>query len=171
MSDNFRVKIVDYNIEWPELFRREAIKITKVFGDELVDIHHIGSTSVVGLKAKPIIDIMPVVKDINQIDRLKEQMEELGYEALGEYGISGRRYFRKGGYDRTHHLHVFAHGCGNIGRHLTFRDYLRAKPDIASRYSELKAELASHHPNDIIAYMNGKDAFVKDIEKKALEWE
>ncbi|WP_239635461.1 GrpB family protein [Paenibacillus sp. H1-7] len=142
-----------------------------IFGQELVDIHHIGSTSVPGLKAKPIIDIMPVVKDIKQVDSFNEQMRSLGYECMGEFGMSGRRYFRKGGDNRTHQVHVFqADNEEDITRHLAVRDYLRTHSDDTQRYGELKESLARQFPRDIEAYMDGKDTFVKELETKALNW-
>ena len=165
-----KIEIVDYNEDWVEEFKREAAELSQVFGDELVAIHHIGSTSVPALQAKPIIDIMPVVRRIERVDAFNPQMEALGYEAMGELGIPGRRYFRKGGDDRTHHVHVFQEGSEEIERHLAFRDYLRARPDVAARYGELKAQLARQFPHDIDAYMDGKDAFVKEVEQQALVW-
>ena len=91
-----KVEVVDYNPEWPILFREEAEKIKGILGDELIEIHHIGSTSVENLKAKPIIDIMPVVRDITKIDAYNKEFEVLGHEPKGEFGIVGRRFFRKG---------------------------------------------------------------------------
>jgi GrpB-like predicted nucleotidyltransferase (UPF0157 family) len=97
-------------------------------------------------------------------------MEALAYEALGEFGIPGRRYFRKGGDDRTHQAHVFQVGDPGVERHLAFRDYLRAHPGVAAEYGVLKAGLAQQFPEDIDKYMDGKDAFVKAAEQEALRW-
>ena len=167
----WKVLVVDYNPEWPAMFEAEAAKIAGALGDNLVAIHHIGSTSVPGLKAKPIIDILPVVRDITLVDERSPQMAVLGYEGLGEFGLPGRRYFRKGGYARTHHVHVYAViSAGEIERHVAVRDYLRTHPDVARDYGELKAQLAERHPGDAIAYMDGKDAFVKAMERDALAW-
>ncbi|TXK76125.1 GrpB family protein [Paenibacillus sp. N3.4] len=165
------VMVSEYNDDWKQKFSEESQKITDIFGNELVDIHHIGSTSVPGLKAKPIIDIMPVVKDIKKIDSLNEQMTGLGYECMGELGMKGRRYFRKGGDNRTHQVHVFQRDNNeDITRHMAVRDYLRTHPDEANRYGDLKESLAKRFPRDIEAYMDGKDAFVKELERKALNW-
>lgn len=141
-----------------------------IYGSKLYAIHHIGSTSVQGLSAKPIIDIMPVVKDLSNVDAYDEKMADIGYEALGEFGISGRRYFRKGGNERTHHIHLFEEGSPHIERHLAFRDFLRAHRDFAMAYSELKEGLAKDFPNDMEAYIAGKADFIKEVEKIALEW-
>jgi GrpB-like predicted nucleotidyltransferase (UPF0157 family) len=102
-----KVEVHPYNEQWKPQFDLEAAKLKGVFGNTLIDIHHIGSTAVPGLSAKPIIDLMPIVRDIQTIDALQYSMEELGYEALGENGLPGRRYFQKGGNARTHHVHVY----------------------------------------------------------------
>lgn len=165
------VIVTNYNGNWNRMFEDEAKKIKAIFGDELNDIHHIGSTSVPGLQAKPIIDMMPVVKDITRIDSFNEQMKELGYECMGEFGMEGRRYFRKGGDHRTHHVHAFQmDNIEDIQRHLAVRDFLRTHPEVASQYGSLKERLARQYPDDIEAYMDGKDSFVKNLEKKALDW-
>ena len=164
------VRVVPYDPQWPALFAEEATRIRAVFDGELLAIHHIGSTSVPGLQAKPVIDMLPIVAQIERVDSFNEAMQRLGYEAMGELGIPGRRYFRKGGDDRTHQAHVFAQGDANIERHLAFRDYLRAHPSVAAEYGVLKAILAQRFPEDINGYMDGKDAFIKENERQALLW-
>jgi len=165
------VVVTEYNEDWKQKFSEEAQKIKDIFADELIDIHHIGSTSVPGLKAKPIIDIMPVVKDIEKVDSFNDRMEDIGYECMGELGMKGRRYFRKGGDNRTHQVHVFQwDNKEDIDRHLAVRNYLRTHPDYANRYGDLKESLATQFPKNIEAYMDGKDAFVKELEKYALQW-
>ena len=166
-----KVRVVQYNPEWPAMFAAGAAQLSAVFGHHLVAIHHIGSTSVPGLKAKPIIDILPVVDDITVVDKLTPEMAALGYEGLGEYGLPGRRYFRKGGDNRTHQVHAYdITSAKEIGRHLAVRDYLRTHPAVAREYGELKELLARQYPEDITGYSNGKDAFVKALEREALEW-
>jgi len=165
------VVVTEYNEDWKQKFSEEAQKIKDIFADELINIHHIGSTSVPGLKAKPIIDIMPVVKDIEKVDSFNDRMEDIGYECMGELGMKGRRYFRKGGDNRTHQVHVFQwDNKEDIDRHLAVRNYLRTHPDYANRYGDLKESLATQFPKNIEAYMDGKDAFVKELEKYALQW-
>lgn len=165
-----RVVVNHYNPQWPGMFEAEATRIRDIFGEELLALHHIGSTSVPGLKAKPIIDMIPVVQNIDVVDQYNDKMIALGYEPMGEFGIPGRRYFRKGGDDRTHHVHVFQAGSAEIERHLVFRDYLRQHPEDAKKYGELKQSLAERFPYDIEAYMDGKDQFIKDLEQEALKW-
>ena len=165
------VVVVDHSPAWETMFEAEARAIRDILGDTCIEVHHIGSTSVPGLAAKPIIDIMPVVTDITLADARRAEFERLGYEYLGEFGIPGRRYLRKGGDERTHQVHVFAQSSTHdIGRHLAVRDYLRAHPQVARQYGELKKALAQAHPYDIEAYCDGKDAFVKAMEADALAW-
>lgn len=165
-----KVEVCSYQEKWPVLFQEEAERLSQLFGNELIAIHHIGSTSVPGLKAKPIIDILPVVKDISVVDRYNEEMQSLGYEPKGEFGLPGRRFFQKGGNNRTHHVHMFQDGNDEITRHLAFRDFLKSHPHIRKTYGELKESLAKQFPLDMESYINGKNAFVKEIERKALEW-
>ncbi|MEQ2528397.1 GrpB family protein [Bacillaceae bacterium CLA-AA-H227] len=165
-----KVEVSSYNEKWTVLFEQEAEKLKLIFGNEIVAIHHIGSTAVTGLKAKPIIDIMPVVRDISLVDKYNEKMRDIGYEPKGENGIPERRYFQKGGDDRTHHVHIYQVGSPEIKRHLAFRDYLQKHSDEMKSYGELKEKLAQQFPFDIESYINGKESFVKKTEAKALEW-
>jgi GrpB-like predicted nucleotidyltransferase (UPF0157 family) len=162
------ISVVDYDSSWPVRFDAEAAVLYRTLGHVAHAIHHIGSTAVPGLAAKPIIDILMEAADLSQIDALNERMVGIGYIPKGEYGIPGRRYFQKGGEDRTHHLHVFARGDFNVVRHLAFRDYLRGHPDIAREYGELKRAVAKTCENDIERYCDGKDAYVKRIEAIAI---
>lgn len=165
------IVVCDYTPSWEREYEREAARIAGVLGRNLKEIHHIGSTAVKGLKAKPVIDILPVVYRLDEVDGHRAQFEKLGYECLGEYGIPGRRYFRKGGDERTHQVHIFEHGNAmQILRHLAVRDYLRCHEEAAAAYGRLKAELARKYPYDIERYGDGKDAFVKALEEKALRW-
>ncbi len=165
-----KVEVCSYNEKWPQKFREEAEKLHLIFGNEVVDIHHIGSTSVPGLKAKPIIDIMPVVKDINNVDNYTKAMQEIGYAPKGENGIPGRRYFQKGGDNRSHHVHIYQVGSNEIIRHLAFRDYLKTHRVEMRNYGEVKEKLAKQFPYDIESYITGKDDLVKELEQRALRW-
>lgn len=165
------IKVVDYDKNWKNEYEKEEQDIKAILQDELINIFHIGSTSVSGLKAKPIIDILLVVRDINKLDLFSKQFEELEYEVMGEFGIIGRRYFRKGGDNRTHQIHAFQFdNIVEIERHLVFRDYLREHPEVCKQYGELKSKLAEEYPNDIEGYCDGKDSFVKDAEEEAIKW-
>jgi len=166
-----KVTVVEYNSNWTSDFLKEEQAIKEILQDDLVNSFHIGSTSVPGLKAKPIIDILLVVNDIGGLDTYSAQFENLGYEVMGEFGIMGRRYFRKGGDNRTHQIHAFQYDCiQEIERHLSFRDYLRQNPKVCKEYGELKSELSDKYPTDIESYGDGKEDFVKKVEKEAIKW-
>ena len=124
---------------WPGLFAAESAALATVFDGRAIAIHHVGSTSVPGLPAKPIIDILVVVDDIGQVDSLNPALIALGYEPQGEYGLPGRRFFTKGGdVNRSHQLHVFQHDHPEVSAMLDFRDYLRSHPSQAAEYGRLK---------------------------------
>lgn len=165
-----KVEVLDYQTEWPGLFEKEKSRLQHLLQGNSYRIFHIGSTSVPGLAAKPIIDLMPVVYNLHQIDALNEEMELLGYIVKGENGLPGRRYFEKGDDQHTHHVHLFQLGNEDIIRHLAFRDYLRAHPKEAQRYGQLKKESALNYPDDITAYIAAKASLVKEVEQLALRW-
>lgn len=164
-----KVRLTDFSENWALMFQKEVHILSEIFGDEIIKFEHFGSTSVHGLKAKPVIDMMCVVKDIHQIDSFNEKMDSLGYDVVGEYGIAGRRLFRKGGENRTHHIHFYQYDNPQIARHLIFRDYLRSHPKEVVRYSHFKEELAQQFENTS-EYSPAKNLFVKEMEQKALQW-
>lgn len=166
-----KVEVVPHNPLWQTIFELESQRIAQALGENAIAIHHIGSTAIPGIYAKPIIDLLVAVRSIAQVDG--QTMVAQGYEAMGEYGIPGRRYFRKNDAAgmRTHHVHVFEMGSAHIERHLAFRDYIRAHPKEAKAYSTLKRQLAKAHPTDIEAYMDGKDGFIQAIDAKAATWQ
>ena len=163
------ITVLNYDPEWPLKYERERKAIAEILDGNGISIYHIGSTSVPGLAAKPIIDMMAVVRSLEKVDDARGKFSELGYEYLGEFGIAGRRYFRKGGDERTHQIHIFqADDWNNIGRHLAFRDYMRTHEKERAEYAEIKTALAQRFPYDIDGYCDGKDAFVREMEKRAL---
>lgn len=165
-----KVDVKPYDPKWVSMFEQEADTLRNIFGAQLVTVHHIGSTAVPGLSAKPIIDLMPIVYDIQLVDQYNPSMQKTGYTPMGEYEIPGRRFFFKGQDHRTHHVHVYQVGSPEIVRHLAFRDYLRTHPRCASEYGDLKRELAEKFPFDIEAYMQGKEDLVLKIEQQARPW-
>ena len=163
------ITVLNYDPEWPLKYERERKAIAEILDGNGISIYHIGSTSVPGLAAKPIIDMMAVVRSLEKVDDARGKFSELGYEYLGEFGIAGRRYFRKGGDERTHQIHIFqADDWNNIGRHLAFRYYMRTHEKERAEYAEIKTALAQRFPYDIDGYCDGKDAFVREMEKRAL---
>ncbi|MEM1378824.1 MAG: GrpB family protein [Pseudomonadota bacterium] len=113
-----------------------------------------------------------VVATLACADAKARGLEGLGYEAVGAYGIAGRRYFRKNDSNgiRTHHLHVFEEGSPHIERHLAFRDYLIAHPEIAHEYSSLKERLTRHEALSRDNYVDGKGPFIGRVEPQAVKW-
>jgi GrpB-like predicted nucleotidyltransferase (UPF0157 family)/N-acetylglutamate synthase-like GNAT family acetyltransferase len=161
------IEVAPYNPKWPIHFEEEAQRIKAALGSNCIDIHHIGSTSVPSLSAKPIIDIIPVVKSIRDVDRKNAEMLALGYEAKGEFGIPFRRLFSKGIDLRTHNVHIFEQNSLEIERHLKFRDWMRNHINDREAYAHLKINLAQQFPNDIMSYCLGKDEFIASIDEIA----
>ena len=153
-----RVTVVPHNPRWAASFEHAADEVKAALGDNLLVIHHIGSTSIPGIYAKPIIDMLDIARYLPGIDDCANRTRRIGYEPRGGFGISGRRYFRRDNSAgvRTEQVHVFAAESPHVLRHLAFRDFLRARPELAHQYSELKQRLALAHPFDIEAYMDGK---------------
>ena len=172
-SKNVRHKhvvIVDYDQRWVESFQQESENLKKMLGTIIIEAHHIGSTSVKGLAAKPVVDILLEVSSVVEIDNLQAAIKNSGYQYWGEYGITGRRYMTKGTERRTHHIHSYEAGNKEIDRHLAYRDYLRKHPTIAAEYEALKRRVASQCNHDIEKYCDGKDAFIKHHEQLALKY-
>lgn len=167
-----KVHVVPTDSAWAEAYAAEAQRLRSVLNDLDVDLHHIGSTSIRGIYAKPIIDILLVVRNLEALDSRSDAVCALGYEAKGEFGIPARRYFRKNSSAgvRTHQVHAFERNSHGAERHLAFRDYMNAHAQAAGAYSTLKQRLARQFPHDIQAYMSGKDAFIKQHEALALAW-
>lgn len=171
MSGRGRVVVVPHDPAWRTAFKSEAARLSAVLGENLVRIHHVGSTAVPGLPAKPTIDMLPVVADLGRVSEATEDMAGIGYEAWEEYGLPGRRLFtRADGETRTHNVHVWEDGDPEIERHLAFRDYMISHPEEARAYGRLKLNLARDFPADFDGYMDGKDAFVRERERRALAW-
>ncbi len=136
---------------------------------------HIGSTSIPNILCKPILDLLLAVPEpdgLEQLDQQSQAFQKLGFEIMGEFGIAGRRYFRKLDHngERLVHLHAFLTHSEGMLRHLAFRDYLREFPTIAAEYSHLKRQLHDTFQGDREAYMDGKHDFIQRTEKDALQW-
>lgn len=167
-----KVEVVPHNPNWQNEFEAEARQIAAAMGETLVNIHHIGSTAIRGIYAKPVIDMLVEVRDISEVDARSSAMELLGYEVMGEFCISGRRYFRKDNQAgiRTHQIHTFKADSPQVKRHLAFRDFMNAHAEEAQKYSELKRKLAAEHTQNMDGYIDGKDGFIKEIDYRAAEW-
>ena len=164
------IEVVQFREDWAELFEKEKRLIVSKLPLEGIGIHHIGSTSVRGLAAKPIIDILLEVEDVVKLDGYVDIFKSIDYECLGEFGIPGRRYYQKGREKRTHHIHAFERESTNAIRHIAFKEYLKAHNSVSREYAELKKEIARSCNNDIQKYCDGKADFVKKYEKLAVCW-
>jgi GrpB-like predicted nucleotidyltransferase (UPF0157 family) len=167
-----QVRVTPPDAAWPAAYAQEAARISTTLGSDHYALHHIGSTSIPGIYAKPVIDMLMVAPSLALLDAAAPAMAALGYEVMGEFGIVGRRYFRRDSPERLRlsQVHGFTVGSFEITRHLAFRDYMRTHPHARAAYSDLKRELALAHPDSMEAYMDGKDGFVKAQEALALEW-
>ena len=170
MPTPFPVGLVAHDPEWAQLAARESERL-RVLGATLLAVHHIGSTSVPQLAAKPIIDLMPLVTALADLDRERWRVERLGYDWHGELGITGRRYCSLSDSGRrVAQLHFFAANSPEIVRHLAFRDYLRAHPAAVSAYEVEKRRAQALHPNDSHAYNDEKNGWIRAVEAEALRW-
>ena len=165
-----KIEVVPYNSEWPVLFEKEKKALLDLDIPTILGIHHIGSTAVEDLAAKPIIDILLEVDCLESLDQSQKKIEELGYGSLGEFGIVGRRYYRKGKNIRSHQIHAFLASDPHSSRHIAFRDYLIENEAIKKAYESLKLEVASQCENDIDRYCDGKNDFIQMHERLAIEW-
>ncbi len=170
MPEPFPVHFVDYDPDWPRQ-AQERIARLRVLEPVLVAAHHIGSTAVPGMIAKPIIDLMLLVTDLAALDQERAAVEALGYRWHGEVGIPGRRYCtRDVGTRRMAQLHFFTMGSPDAHRHLAFRDYLRTHPGAASAYAAAKRRARDQHPGDSHAYGAAKQPWIDQTEAQALAW-
>ena len=172
-----KITVVDYNPKWAIQFENLRYVLNEKLGDIILNIEHVGSTSVPGLKAKPIIDIDIVIEDPrNSLDQVVFRLNELGYNHLGDLGVSGREAFR--GIDQTipkteskrnwprHNLYVCTNGCMALNNHIMLRDYLREHPEAVVKYGNLKTRLSEKYPYDIDAYISGKTNFIVSSLRK-----
>jgi GrpB-like predicted nucleotidyltransferase (UPF0157 family) len=163
------LKLSPHREEWHELFAAEAHQLISAARKYALAVEHIGSTAICGIAAKPIIDIALAVREIADVEQIIRPFENLGYIYCGENGIPSRHYFRKGSPLRTHHLHVVRIESDFWRNHLLFRDYLRAHPQIAAQYENLKRELAQTHRENRETYTEGKTEFIENVLKAAIK--
>lgn len=168
------VTVEEYNPEWEIWFEQLNSYFKEKLGPLVIRIEHVGSTSIPGTVAKPIIDF-DIVIDMSTFDEVRSNLESLGYVHQGNLGIPEREAFvltdQKLKDDLPpHHLYVCDIKSKELRRHIVFRDYLRSHPDDTAKYSEIKVQLVKKHSGDRTQYIDGKDSLVRELLEKALEW-
>lgn len=165
-----KIEVLPYNPSWAAQFKSEVALITPILSSNLLAIEHIGSTAVPNLAAKPVIDILLEVNSLDVLDTCNEALQHIGYKAKGENGITGRRYFQKGGDNRSHHIHAFVKGDEQLFKHRVFRDYLIAFPSIANDYAKVKLNAATNCNNNSALYCEMKNDFIAEHLANAVKW-
>mgnify|MGYP001141974303 CR=1 FL=1 len=163
-----KIIVVPYDEKWTENFNAIKSEIEKALGDLIIGIEHVGSTSVVGLSAKPIIDLDVIIPDYSFLDQVINKLNEIGYKYKGDLGVKEREAFFYEGkpHLQNHNLYVCPQNSRELKRHITFRNYLRDHPDAVKKYSEIKMEGSKLYPYDIDKYLDHKSAFIHDIYVK-----
>lgn len=164
------IEVVDYDPQWPELFWAEEEDLRQAFGVSLLTLEHVGSTSVPGLAAKPVIDIQAIVRTIPEAQKAVPLLAALGYEqGVFARDPEGRLFFKKFNANRvlTHHLHVYEPNHVAMSQHVLFRAYLRLHPEEAVRYSGLKQKKAQQFRHERVAYSHAKTEYIEAVLAKA----
>jgi GrpB-like predicted nucleotidyltransferase (UPF0157 family) len=158
------VMLNEYNPDWEKQFEYEKNRIIGVLGNKVFGIEHIGSTSIRGLEAKPIIDIIVGVRDLDEVSDFVNPLSEIDYEYVPKPEFKDRRFFRKGLWGQgTCHLHICEFNSVEWVEKILFRDYLRLYPQVAREYASLKKELASKYKFDRPTYTKKKEPFIKNV--------
>lgn len=161
-----KVVVAHADKNWAELFIQEKKTLMQAFQGLAIDFFHIGSTSITNCEAKPILDILGVTTDIFTVDEYNDALYLLGFTELGEFGMPGRRYFKRERFPKIH-LHIFGASDPEVERHLRFCSYMRSHSDKVKEYSDLKKTLAIQFPHDIQKYTEKKSSFIKQIDLQA----
>lgn len=162
------VVVEPYDEAWKDDFAAIRDELEAVLNGLVLRIEHVGSTSVEGLSAKPVIDIDVVISDRIILPEVISALESIGYSHEGDLGIPGREAFKYEGKDhlKKHHLYVCTQDAEELKRHITFRDYLRSDPDAVAEYSRIKEEGARLYPDDIDKYIEHKSPFIESVYKQ-----
>lgn len=158
-----RVQVVEYDPAWPGIFDQLRAYVWPSLSDVALGIEHVGSTSVPGLRAKPVIDACIVVASRNEVPACIQRLASIGYVHRGNLGVPDREAFRRPDEVPRHHLYLSPRESLSLKNHLGFRDYLRLHPEAAREYGELKTSLARRFPDDIDSYIAGKTEFILHV--------
>jgi GrpB-like predicted nucleotidyltransferase (UPF0157 family) len=162
------VVVVPYDSKWNDEFNKIKFYLEKALGNNIVAIEHVGSTSVEGLYAKPIIDLDVIIESYDKFEDVKSRLKNLGYNHEGDLGIKNREAFAYSEkYEfMTHHLYVCSRDSKELKRHITFRNYLRIHKEDREKYSQIKLQSALKYPTDIDSYVEAKSPCITEIYKK-----
>lgn len=159
-----KVVLLPYQTVWQREFKRLCVHLNKILGDDVLVIRHVGSTSVVGLDSKPILDVDIVLNDIQDLDLISRKLERSGYKFRGDLGIPGRYAFGYGSCSlMRHHLYVVDPQAESYLDHISLRDALRSDKKFIEAYASAKYESAKLNPLDIDAYIEGKGSVIQQI--------
>lgn len=167
------IELNPHDPAWRHLARGAAERLAGALGGNLIRVEHIGSTAIPGIRAKPVVDLLPIVQSLREVDSRREAIESLGYRWWGEFGIDGRRFCTLSdaatGIRRVN-MHIYQSDSPEIERHLAFREYLLQDCGEARAYEVQKVAAAALHPDDVLAYNDAKSAWIRACERRALAW-
>lgn len=164
------VELAEYNLNWKKEYEKEEKLLKEVLGDRIIEIHHIGSTSIEGLKAKPVIDIIVVINRLDEINEIEEMLKPYDYENRGQQGVPDRYFFAKGPEDeRSHYIHFVEPNSKTYYNQIYFKKYLIEHPEYIKKYCDLKQELAEKYADERPKYTAGKNEFITSVINLAKE--
>jgi GrpB-like predicted nucleotidyltransferase (UPF0157 family) len=166
MENNRKIELVPYSPMWRKFFEKEEATLKRLLKGNLIQAHHIGSTAITSIVAKPTLDILAEVHTLDGIEVFKDEFERAGLTWKGEFGIEGRLYFIRpspDGISHMAHIHIFETTSKHIQDHLDFRDYLNAEPEVAKEYETLKLTLKEQFEDSPELYTAGKNEFIKTV--------
>ncbi len=164
------VELVEYDSNWKKEYENEEKLLKDVLGNRIIEIHHIGSTSIEGLKAKPVIDILIVINSLDEIPEIEKILKPYNYENRGQQGVEDRFFFAKGPEDaRSHYIHFVEPNSNTYYNQVYFKRYLIEHPEYIKKYCDLKQDLANKYADERPKYTQGKNEFITDVINKAKE--
>lgn len=164
------VELAEYNSNWKKEYEKEEKLLKEVLGERIIEIRHIGSTSIEGLMAKPVIDILVVINSLDEITEIEEMLKPYDYENRGQQGVSDRYFFAKGPEDaRSHYIHFVEPNSKTYYNQVYFKRYLIEHPEYIKKYCDLKQELAEKFADERPKYTAGKNEFITNVISLAKE--
>ena len=164
------VELEEFNNNWFEEYEKEKKFLENKLKEKAIEIHHVGSTSITGLKAKPVIDILVAIEHLNKINEIEEILNDYGYSNRGHQGVEDRYFFAKGPEEaRTHYIHFVEKNSNTYYNLVYFKRYLIEHPKYIQKYCEIKQDLASKYPEERSKYTAGKNEFITNVIKLAKE--